>query len=223
MPSTHVEPSADQHVDPGAETPVVPSPEMDKSTPLNTQKKQSPFFRYDVDFDVTNCTDAAQLLSEFLRALIKMDKDSSILLSKSTSEDQKLDATTLFPAATSKDSSRLMAFVKRYILGLRRIGTSSLKGIIRVYTHFKFRSPPASEMSDPPSSFASPPEADPDDVTYVLSPPRRLRRSTKAPAHTPPSAYGSSRSSKRRPGGTLRRLPIATQLWIPLPKRMRTI
>jgi hypothetical protein len=90
-----------------------------------------------------------------------------------------------------------MAFVKRYILGLRRIGTSSLKGIIRVYTHFKFRSPPASEMSDPPSSFASPPEADPDDVTYVLSPPRRLRRSTKAPAHTPPSAYGSSRSSKK--------------------------
>jgi hypothetical protein len=140
LPSTRVEPRTHQHVDPGAENPIVPSPAMDKPTPSSTPNDKAPFFRYDVDFVVTNCKDAAQLLSEFLRALIKMDKDSSVLLSNSTSEDQQIDATTIFPAGNSKDPSKLAAFVQRYIGDLRpsKSSQSSMLGRIRVRTHFKF-------------------------------------------------------------------------------------
>jgi hypothetical protein len=137
LPSSSVEMSTNQSVDPGAKNPVVSSPAMDKSTPSSISQNKSPYLRYDVDFEVTNCTDAALFLSEFLSALNRTDKAASVLLSTSTSEDQKIGADTIFPANTSKDPSRLETFVMRYIGDLRRLGTS-MKGMLTVHTRMKF-------------------------------------------------------------------------------------
>jgi hypothetical protein len=58
------------------------------------QQTKAQFFTYALDFEMVNCVAGAangvQFLLEFLRALAKMEIDSSVLLSNSTSEDQKI-------------------------------------------------------------------------------------------------------------------------------------
>jgi hypothetical protein len=106
------------------------------------QQTKAQFFTYALDFEMVNCVAGAangvQFLLEFLRALAKMEIDSSVLLSNSTSEDQKIDATTNFPAVQSTDQSILKAFVFKYIGGLRLTRKSSMQGKITVRTRFKF-------------------------------------------------------------------------------------
>jgi hypothetical protein len=122
--SPRVEKSTDQYVDPEAENPAQIPPHNPKAS----------FFTYNLDVDMQYRADGAakgvkllgaQLLSAFLSALHKMDKDASILLVNSASEDQKINESTNFPA----DEPKLKAFASKYI-GSLRLNTkfNSMKG-----------------------------------------------------------------------------------------------
>jgi hypothetical protein len=138
LPSPSVETSETQYVDPGGKNSVISSPEMGKSTFSAKKTSQQPLYTYDIDVEVANCADGAangaQLLSEIVCALTKMNKNSSVLLLNSKSDNNKIDGDTKFPTK----SSELKIFVNRYIGGLRLTPKFSMKGKITVRTSCKF-------------------------------------------------------------------------------------
>jgi hypothetical protein len=138
LPSTSVETSNTQYVDPVVENPVDLSPEMDQPTSVAQTELKTSLNTYSIEFEVANCAkgeaNGAQFLSEFVRALTTMEKDSSVLVSNSKSDDNKINGTTQFP----QDPTNLPTFVRKYIGGLRLTNKRSLKGKITVRTRCKF-------------------------------------------------------------------------------------
>jgi hypothetical protein len=122
-----------------AENPVGFSPVTGKQT---LQVKSTPplAFTYNVEFEMANCPEGranpAMLLTEFVKALVKMDSTSSVL-SKAT--NVVINKNTKFPRGKKGDQSALETFVSKYIDGLRvtRKG-STMKGRVTLRTLCEF-------------------------------------------------------------------------------------
>jgi hypothetical protein len=131
--SPRVEKSTDRCDSPGAENPVDIRLVTDKPT-FATQNTKSThgYHTFSLEFEAVNCVtgaaNGAKLLSVFAHALTTKDKDASVLLKNSTSEDQQIDSTTTFPT----DPHLLQAFVRKYLGAIRHTEKSSFKGKITV-------------------------------------------------------------------------------------------
>jgi hypothetical protein len=115
-----VEKSTDRCDSPDAENPVDIRSETDKTTlPARNTTSTRDFHTLSFEFEAVHCVkgaaNGAKLHSVFAHALTTTDKDASVLLKDSNSEDQPIDSTTTFPT----DPTLPQAFVSKHIGAIR--------------------------------------------------------------------------------------------------------